>query len=84
MIITRKDSGYSGRGSRPLSAKCPVTKITSKPKTEIGKFSNWAWAMDLCVTLATAKSYRKTLKKGGCHARETQVGNDSRLVEAYA
>ncbi|KAK5637241.1 hypothetical protein RRF57_012952 [Xylaria bambusicola] len=41
-MISRNDKGYNGRGSRPLSEKYPVTKITNKPKTEIGKFKSWA------------------------------------------
>jgi hypothetical protein len=56
MMIIRKDNGYNGLGSLPLSAKYPVIPMTIKPKTEIGRFKSWAWAMVLYMALANVNS----------------------------
>jgi hypothetical protein len=46
-ITLRNVNGYKGRGSRPESAKKPETAMRAIPTTDMGKFSSWAWAMDV-------------------------------------
>lgn len=71
-----KESGISGWGMRPLSAKTPNTTVNSTAKTAPGMLRSWASA----IVLESGRSVMPGVS-GMCHSREPQICDHCRLIE---
>jgi hypothetical protein len=77
-MITRKVSGYSGRGMRLRSAMTPVMAMNRRPVAVMGRFRSWAWAIVLrLLAFPICFDLGGFVSMGEGSVRETKVGNDS-------